>query len=160
MENELDLDLDEDKNTEEIISRKDKKINSFAEKLKTSEQEKADLATKEAEARQQAESAEKERDFFKGFNSLSAKYPGASDYQDKIWEKVQSGYDAEDAAIAILAKEGKYTPEPKKEESGGAAGGSAATSIVDTGDKTPAEMTQEERRAHLQELESRGEFKL
>jgi hypothetical protein len=157
MEQDLELDLGED-NTEEIISRKDKKINSYAEKLKLSEQEKAELAQKESDARTHAESAEKERDFFKNFNSLSTKYPGATDHQDAIWEKVKSGYDVEDAAISVLAKEGKYTPEPPTQDL--VAGGSASTSIIDSVEKTPDRMTQEERKAILQDLERKGEFKL
>lgn len=160
MTDELDLDLDEDINREEIISRKDKKINSFAEKLRVSEEEKAKIAAEKEEAATKAEAAEKERDFFKGFNSLSTKYPGAAEYQDKIWEKVQSGYDAEDAAVAILAKEGRYTPESPKQDLVSGAGGSASTSIVDLGDKTPDKMSQDERRSLLQEMESRGEFSL
>lgn len=159
MEQDLELNLEED-NTEEIISRKDKKINSYAEKLKLSEQEKADLTTKEAEARSQAESAQKERDFFKNFNALSTKYPGATELQDKIWEKVKSGYDTEDATVSILVKEGKYTPPEPEKTQPLTAGGSAATSITDSVEKSPDQMTQDERRSILKELEQKGEFRL
>lgn len=163
MDNDFDLDLDEGVNREEIISRKDKKINSLGLKLGESEKEKAEIAQKEAEARTKAEAAEKERDFFKGFNTIATKYPGAADHQEAIWERVQKGTDAEEATIAVLVKEGKYTPPPQEQVqplTAGVAGGSASTSIIDQGSKTPDTMTQDERRAALKELESRGEFGL
>lgn len=159
MDENLDLDLGGDE-TKELISRKDKKINSLSEKLGLTEKEKADAAAKaEAEAQARAE-AEKERDFFKSFNTLSSKYQGAQDYQEKIWEKVKSGYDMEDAAISILAKEGKYTAPVAPVEQAPAAGGSASTGIADVVDKTPDKMTQAERLSVLREMESKGEFRL
>ena len=90
---------------------------------------------------------------------LSAKYKDAIEYQDKILEKVRSGYEVEDATISILAKEGKYNPTQPEEEKESAAGGSASTSLKGGG-KTFEEMTKEEKRAALAEMESKGEFKL
>ena len=159
MDNELDLDLDGDK-SQEIITRKDKRINSLSEKLGTTEKEKAELAKAKDEAEAKATAAQKDADFFKGFNQISSKYQGAGEYQDKIREKVMSGYDMEDAAISILAKEGKYqplAPEVKREM---AAGGSAAIGINQMADKPLEKMTRAELRSQLQELESKGEFRL
>lgn len=157
MTDDLDLDLGDD-SSEKIISRKDKKIDSLSEKLGISEKEKAETATKaETEAKARAD-AEKERDFFKGFNQVQNKYAGASEYQDRIFEKVKAGYDVEDATISILAKEGKFTTPPPAQES--ATGGSAATTISSGGDKSPGEMTQDERRSALLDAEAKGEFRL
>lgn len=158
-DNELDLNLEGDK-SQEIITRKDKKINSLSEKLGLTEKEKVDLAKAKEEAEAKANALQKEADFFKGFNKISTKYQGSSDYQDKIREKVMAGYDLEDATISILAKEGKFqppTPEPKREI---AAGGSAAIGINQQADKPYQQMSRAELRAQLQELESKGEFKL
>lgn len=160
MADELELDLDTQESTEEIISRKDKRLKSLADNVKETREELA----KEAEAKKLAEEAtvkaEKERDFYKGFNQVATKYQGANEYQDKIWEKVQSGYEVEDATISILAREGKYNqPEPKVERES-AAGGSASTTMKGGESKSPAEMTQAERAAALRELEAKGEFRL
>lgn len=156
---ELNLDLDEN-NQEEIISRKDKRIKSLSEKYELSEKEKAELAKAKEEAEAKALAAQKEADFFKGFNQVSAKYQGASEYQDKIREKAALGLDVEEATLLVLAKEGKYTPpvEPVAKES--PIGGSASTGITDKGEKSYAEMSQAERLNLLKEMEAKGEFRL
>ena len=159
MADELDLELDEN-NNEEIISRKDKRIESLSEKYKLSEKEKAELETAKAEAEARAESAKKEADFFKGFNQVASKYPEASEYQDKILEKVNSGYAIEDATTSILIAEGKYKPIAPQIDKGSAAGGSAATGITDNVEKTPNNMSRDEMRSQLLEMEAKGEFKL
>jgi hypothetical protein len=156
MADELDLDLDD--NNEEIISRKDKRIESLSEKYKLSEKEKAELETAKAEAEARAEAAKKEADFFKGFNQVASKYPDASEYQDKILEKVNSGYAIEDATTSILIAEGKYKPIAPPVDKGSAAGGSASTGIIDGVEKTPDKMTREEMREQLLDLEAKGEF--
>src|SRR3990167_846331 len=153
-ENELDLELD---NNEEIISRKDKRIESLSEKYKLSEKEKAELETAKAEAEARAESAKKEADFFKGFNQVASKYPEASEYQDKILEKVNAGYAIEDATTSILIAEGKYKPIVPQVDKGSAAGGSAATGITDKVEKSYGEMSREELGNALKEIESKGE---
>lgn len=159
MADDLDLDLDEN-NQEEIISRKDKRIRSLSEKYESSEKEKADIAKAKEELELARAKAEKERDFYKGFTNISTKYQGANEYQDKIWEKVQGGYDVEDATIAILAKEGKYTPQIPVPERESAIGGSAPTNLVGSGQKGPEEMSQTERLSALQEMADKGEFRL
>lgn len=157
MDNENEFDLSEN-NSEEIINRKDKKIHSLSEKLGLTEKEKMEASSKaEAEAQARAE-AEKERDFFKGFNTLSSKYQGASDHQEQIWEKVKGGYELEDATIAILAKEGKYTSPVQPEARINIAGGSASTGITDTIEKPLNQRSRDEMRGELLDLESKGEF--
>lgn len=157
MTDELEFDLDDNNNQEEIISRKDKKIRSLSEKYEFSEKEKSDLTRAKEEAEAKAQASEKESAFYKGFNQVASKYQGASEYQDKILEKVNAGYDIEDATVAVLNKEGKFIPQVEREM---AAGGSASTGITDNVDKTAKDMSQEDRRSLLLEMESKGEFRL
>src|SRR3990167_6846125 len=94
----------------EDINKTQERITTLSSKVKkTAEQRDA-----EAEARKEAEAktvvAEQERDFFKGFSTVSTKYPAAPEYQDKIWEKVKGGYSVEDAAVSVLNAEGKLVP--------------------------------------------------
>lgn len=157
-EEELDLELDTQE--QDNINKVEKRIKSLSEKVKLTSEERDTLAkAKEEEANARA-NAEKERDFYKGFNKVSTKYPGANEYQDKILEKVNAGYDVEDATISILAKEGKFTPAQPKTESEKVAGGSASTGITGKADKSPSEMSQDERRAQLMDLEAKGELHL
>lgn len=157
-ENELDLNLED---LDQIQANEDKKLlvkDRFAklsEKMTLEAKGKAEAEAKvktEADARLQAE---KERDFYKDFSQVSSKYPGASEYQAQILEKVNSGYTTEDAAISILAKEGKLpVAEPPRPDN--VAGGSASTVITDTGDKKIEEMSSEEKRSALLQMEKEG----
>lgn len=163
MENEeLELDLGE---LDSIEANSDKKlkvknrIQTLSDKVKTASQERD-----EAQAKLKAEAEvkvrlEKERDFFKSFSQISSKYPNASSYQDQILERVNRGYEPEEAALAILAKEGKLQPitmdtQPLKPDN--IAGGSASTTISEKLDKNLNEMSLEEKRAALLEMEKQG----
>lgn len=152
---ELDLNLEED-----INNKVEKRIKSLSEKVKLTSGERDELKKLNETLATDKDSISKERDFYKGFNQVSAKYPGANEYQDKILEKVNAGYDVEDATISILAKEGKYTPTAPKVETENVAGGSAATTMTGNDAKTPQEMSQDERSAALRELEAKGELSL
>src|SRR3990167_5810275 len=153
---ELDLELDEQEN----INKVEKRIKSLSEKVKLTSEERDELKGLNDNLTAEKHTLSKERDFYKGFNQVSAKYPGANEYQDKILEKVNAGYDVEDATISILAKEGKFSPVVPEIEKETAAGGSAATTIKGEGGKTLAEMTQDEKEAALRDYEAKGEFKL
>ena len=157
-EEELDLELDTGQ--EENINKVEKRIKSLSEKVKLTSEERDELKGLNDSLTAEKHSLSKERDFYKGFNQVSAKYPGANEYQDKILEKVNAGYDVEDATISILAKEGKYNPTQPKTEVERAAGGSAAIAMKGNDDKTPEKMSQDERRAALLDFEAKGEFKL
>ena len=119
------------------------------------------MAKAKEEAEAKANAAQKDVEFYKNFNIVSAKYQGANEYQDKIREKVMSGYDVEDAMISILAKEGKFqgmpTPTPEREM---AAGGSAPTAMAGSGGKSVDEMSKDEKRAALEEAFGKGDLKL
>ena len=153
MDEELNLELD---NSEEI-NRKDSRIKSLSDKVKSTSEERDALVKDKAEAIAKADAAQKDADFYKGFNAVSSKYQGSSEYQDKIREKVALGLDVEEATMLIMTKEGKYTPpvQPLVRES--AAGGSASIGINDTAEKPYKEMSRSDLKAGLQELESKGE---
>src|SRR3990167_6323526 len=153
-------DLELDPSQEESINKVEKRIKSLSEKVKLTSEERDELKGLNDSLTAEKHSLSKERDFYKGFNQVSAKYPGANEYQDKILEKVNAGYDVEDAAISILAKEGKFSPTQPKVEEEKAAGGSASTAMKGGEDKTPEKMSQDERRAALLDFEAKGEFKL
>lgn len=154
---EFDLDLD---NEQENINRVEKRIKSLSEKVKLTSEERDEMKGLNESLTTEKQTLSKERDFYKGFNQVSTKYPGANEYQDKILEKVNAGYDVEDATISILAKEGKYNPAQANVENERVAGGSAATAMQGNDSKTPQEMSQDERRAALLEMESKGELSL
>lgn len=158
MEDELDLDLNEN-NNEEIITRKDKKIKSLSEKFEMSEKEKADLAKAKEEAEAKANALQKEAEFFKGFNTVSSKYQGATEYQDAIREKVLAGYDIEDATVAILNREGKFTPTAPVEDRQPIGGGSASIGMANNSEKSYGEMNKSELRSALEETIAKGDFK-
>lgn len=154
MENEeLDLNLDEiESDTNKKLQVKNR-FEKLSEKVITvgKEKEVAEAKAKtEEEGRLQAE---KERDFYRNFSQVSTKYPNVSEYQDQILERVNKGYDMEDAAVAVLAREGKLSPKPEPKPN--VAGGSASTAVTDT-EKSVDEMTQDERRQALQDLEKQG----
>ncbi len=129
---------------EEKPARSDNRFKDLSEKVQTTAKERD-------EAKQAAEAAQKEVEFYKGFSKVSSKYEGAADYQDKILEKVNSGYDLEDATISVLAKAGKLTNAPVQRQS--PAGGSASTSMRGDDDKPVSEMTSAEKREKLMEME-------
>lgn len=156
MAEELELNLEENEN----INRAEERIKNLSSKVKLTAQERDELAAAKADLEQRASSLEKERDFFREFSALSSKFPGASEYQDKILEKVNAGYSPEDAAVSVLNAEGKLMPQAKEVETvpiAPAAGGSAST-VIPSGEKTPSDMSQEERRAALQEASDSGEL--
>lgn len=156
-EEDLDLDLDSE---QENINRVEKRIKSLSEKVKLTSEERDEMKGLNESLTTEKQTLSKERDFYKGFNQVSTKYPGANEYQDKILEKVNAGYDVEDATISILAKEGKYNPTQPAPEIERAAGGSATTAMKGNDSKTPQEMSQDERRATLLDMESKGELSL
>lgn len=129
----------------------DKRLKDLSEKVKLTAEERD-------EKENLLQAATKDVEFYKNFNSLVAKFPGASEYQDKIREKVLSGYDPEEAVVAILHKEGKLpgmqqTPIAPTSNASEIAGGSSPTTIAtESGEKPVGEMTQAERRAELSKL--------
>lgn len=156
----LDLDLDTPSEEQEKINKTEKRIKDLSEKVKLTATERDELKAAKELAETEKAAALKDAEFFKNFNTVASRHQGATEYQDKIREKVLAGYDLEDATISILAKEGKYTPPaptPLPKES--PAGGSAPTTLK-SGEKTIGDMTQDERRSLLLEAEKRGDIGL
>ena len=153
MEDDLNLDVE----TQEKLENKNR-FEKLSEKVILTAKERDDANAKvktESDARLKVE---KERDFFRDFSQLSSRYPHATAYQEKILEKVNSGYTPEDATLAILAKEGKLSstpPPPPLPEN--IAGGSASTAVVDGAEKELNQMSKEEKRHALLDLEKQGE---
>ena len=161
MENEEELNLDL-----EIEEEKKNRPDQRVAKLLSDKEALTKERETEVEARKKAEAekveALKDVEFFKNFNTVASKYQGASEYQEKIREKVNSGYTLEDAARTVLLDEGKFTappvqtPEVRRESP---AGGSSPTNIK-SGEKPLNEMSLDDRRNMLIEAEKRGEIGL
>lgn len=154
---ELDLDLDQ------IEVNEDKKlqVRNRYQQLATAkiqaqtDKEVAEKARAEAEAK--SAKLEKDTEFYKTFNQISSKYPESTNFQDKIKEKVDQGYDLEDAAVSVLNKEGKFTQVNQPIVRPQAEGGSSITNVSE-GDKSSNEMNQGEKLEALRELERSGEL--
>ncbi len=153
---DLDLDLEGDPN----INKTEERIKNLSSKVRDASKER-DEAKAAAEASEQARiAAEKKAEFLESFSDVSSKYPGATEFKSQIEERVQKGYSIEDAAVAVLASEGKFTPQQQNiaPVTAGTMGGSAPVTV--TGDSRPySDMSREEKRAALIEADSRGELR-
>lgn len=157
---DLDLNLEE---LDAIEASADNKL-----KVKNRFQVLSDKVKSEAQAREQAEAkfkeqsdalskAEKETQFLKTFNQLSSKHPEASNYQDQILERVNKGYDPEEAVLAVLAKEGKLNVAQPAQRQVQAEGGSAINNVAE-GDKSFKDMSETDKLSVLEEAERSGEL--
>lgn len=158
MENE-ELNLDELETSAESSADNNLKIKNriqqLSEKTKIAHQEKEAAEKAKAEAETKAQSFEKQTEFYKNFSQLSTKYPEAINYQDQILERVNKGYDQEEATIAVLGKEGKFGIQPASQTPPRPEGGSAITNVSDEG-KT--ELNIDEKLIALREMERTGEL--
>lgn len=156
MEDTIDLEVED---SQQETNRPNNRYKDLADKYRAEREEKERIAQEKAALEAEKLASQKEVEFYKTFSSLSGKYQGASDYQDKIREKVLSGYDIEDATISVLAKEGKLTNAPVREIM--PAGGSATNTITPTSNnKSPSEMSLDEMRAALIQAEAKGDISL
>jgi hypothetical protein len=150
MAEELDTLLD----SENKIPEAEKRIKELSNKFKNTAQERDDLAKANQELEVKTAAAEKEVSFYKDFSKVSSKYPGAADHLDEIKTKVMAGYDPEDATVSVLNRAGKLNPVKPVEEKETIAGGSAATTTLREGSKTIEEMTRDEKRQALIDIEN------
>jgi hypothetical protein len=153
MAEEIDNLIDGEKKEQMVPASR---ISELSNKVKSTAQERdeKDRLLKESESKTAV--AEKKAGFYKDFSKLSSKYPGAGDHLDEIEAKVMAGYDPEDATVSVLAKAGKLTS-PKAEtktETSTIAGGSATTTAVREGAKSIDEMTRDEKRQALIDIEN------
>lgn len=159
MENEFDLDLDKIEEDQEKKLKVKNRFEQLSEKVILTSKEKEEAVSKAVAAEEAKINAEKERDFFKEFSANVGKYPQASAHQDKILEKVRSGYTTEDAIVSTLAREGQLTPITQSPQ-GDIVGGSAPNQIGDVKSKTASEMSTDEKLAQLIEAEKRGDISM
>lgn len=151
---ELELDnLEKDINNKDAVGDRIRNLH----KSKKEAEDKFELAEKaRTDAEAKVATMEKETKFLNSFSDSITKYPGATEYKDKIKEKFNSGYSLDDAVVSILVSEGKYTPPTQPKES--AAGGSAPNQITGNPKKTVQEMNKDEKLAALREAEQRGDL--
>lgn len=157
MDQNEELDKIEAETAEKLKTKN--RFQDLSEKVITTAKEKDEVEAKYKAETDARTKAEKERDFYKDFSKLSAKYPQATDHQDKILEKVNAGYSTKDATIAVLDDVGMLQPITNSTQSmrpTNVAGGSASTSMSDYGDKNPQDMSQEDRRNALMQAEKEG----
>lgn len=155
MDEDLELDLSQD----EAESRAQKRIRNLSSKAEDALKERDEATAKAQESESARLAAEKRAEFLESFSGQSTKYPAASEFRDAIQEKVlTSGYSVEDATVAVLVSEGRFTAPATQDVQSMAAGGSAATAISANG-RPIGEMSQAERRAALMEAENSGELR-
>lgn len=148
----------QDNSQNENFNRTEERIKDLSSKVRTASTERDEAAAKaqaEAEARQ---TAEKERDFFKEFSTLTSKHPNAANFQDKILEKVKAGYTPEDATVSVLNAEGQLSPIAGPTVAPANAGGGSASTVIPQGDRGADQMSQAERREALLKANESGEL--
>lgn len=147
-----DLELDDSTiEQQEEKNKVEKRIKSLSEKTRLASEERDAEKARAEKAEAEASQAKKDVEFFKSFNAVTSKYAGASEYQDKIKELTNKGYDLEDAAVAVLNKEGKFVPPPAPSVPRESPAGGSATTNISRGSKSVGEMTPEEKREILKE---------
>lgn len=141
--------------TEEKLKVKNR-FQELSEKVKLTSQERDELAKSKQDLEANNSSLAKERDFYKDFSINVTKYPNASEYQDKILEKVKAGYSTEDAMVSVLAKEGKLNSAEPVRSQQTIAGGSAAN--FSDGTKSLKDMSVAEKFEALAQAETSGDL--
>ena|SRR3990167_761453 len=150
--------LEEDLEEGQKESKVEKRIKQLSNKVKLTSKERDELAKGKQKLEIERDTAKKEVEFYSAFSDTTDKYPNAKEFKDKIKEKVLLGYSVEDAAVAVLAKEGKLTmPQPTPDNP---AGGSAVN-LPNTGEPKPLkDMSLEEKRAEVIKAVDRGDISL
>lgn len=160
MADELELELDLDLEEEPIINKTEERIKNLSSKVREKAQETQTEREGREAAEARAETAEKRAEFLESFSDVSTKYPGATEFKTQIEERVQKGYSIEDAAVAVLASEGKFTPsQDVAPTTDSTIGGSAATPSLSGENRPFSEMSRDEKREKLLEADRNGELK-
>lgn len=146
----------------DVIQQNDEEINKTQERITNLSSKVKEASTQRDDALKVADEAKREAGFYRDFADMIPKYQAASEYKDSIREKVMAGYSVEDATVAVLNAQGKLTPAAPLPPTppAPAAGGSATYSPPQMADKPIHEMTRDEKRAQLVELEKRGDISL
>lgn len=146
---------------EDIIiepSESEKRIKQLSEKVRLTAEERDEKDRLLKEEGDKNTELTRERDFYQGFTDVVVTNPLAKDYKEEILAKVKGGYTVEDAMFAVLGKAGKLNPPPKPEPQSPAGGSAPITPPQGGAQKSPQEMTQEERRNALLEAQARGDI--
>lgn len=155
-EGQEDVQLDEQDDVQQE-NKVEKRIQQLSNKVKLTSRERDELATLNKEKDAKLATAQKEVEFYSSFSDTTDKYPAAKEYKDKIKEKVLLGYSVEDAAVAILAKEGKLNAVRATENP---AGGSATNPPISGEPKPLQDMNLQEKRAEVLKAMERGDISL
>ena len=146
-----DVQLDDDQQ-----NKVEKRIKDLSNKVKLTSKERDELASAKKGLEAERDAAKKEVEFYSAFSNTTDKYPNAKEYKEKIKEKVLAGYSVEDAAVAVLAKEGKLTAPVVDNPAGG-----SATNPPMTGEAKPLnDMNLAEKRAEVLKAIDRGDISL
>ena len=151
---EEEIELDEEIQPE---SKVEKRIKQLSNKVKLTSSERDELVKGKQKLETERDTAKKEVEFYSSFSDTTDKYPNAKEYKDKIKEKVLAGYSVEDAAVAVLAKEGKLDAIKAVENP---AGGSALNPPMLGEPKPLNDMSREEKRTAIIEAEKKGDISL
>lgn len=138
-------------------SKVEKRIKQLSNKVKLTSKERDELAEAKEKLEVERDTAKKEVEFYSAFSDTTDKYPAAKEYKEDIKKKVMSGYSIEDAAVSILAKEGKLTSANSTDSP---AGGSATNTPMTGEPKSLSEMTLDEKRAALEKAIEKGDIGL
>lgn len=158
MADEHEQSVTTDSSENENFNRTEKRIKDLSSKVEMTAQERDAERKAREEAEAKAAAAEKKAEFLDKFSDVSTRYQGASEFKDKIMEKVvTAGYSVEDATLSVLNAEGKLSPIIEPRTNAPAAGGSAST-VIPTGDRGADQMTQQERREALLKANETGEL--
>ena len=161
MTEDLNLDLDslEDAPKEEHII--DKRIKNLTEKVRLTSEERDEQKHRLEESMKKVADLEKENVFNTGFVDILANHSAAKDHKDEIKAKVLAGYSVEDAAFAVLGKAGKLgQPVQSAPPRENPAGGSAVNQPITGGEKKISELSRDEKRTRLIDLEARGDISI
>ena len=159
MTEELDLEqLDTEIDKENKV---EKRIKDLSEKVRLTSEERDEQKHRLEESVKKIADLEKENVFNTGFVDILANHSAAKDHKDEIKAKVLAGYSVEDAAYAVLGKIGKLgqpiqSALPKENP----AGGSAVNQPTIGGEKKINELSRDEKRAKLLDLEARGDISI
>lgn len=131
------------------ISRAQQRITQLSEKVELAAKERDEAQKLAKETAEKLAVVEKESAFNAGFADVISTHSAAKDHKDEIKEKVMAGYSVQDATFAVLGPLGKIGGAAPTGSPPPVAGGPAAPNQPPQGQKTVAEMTQEERREAL-----------
>ena len=117
VENEIDRNLEDDSKTEEGRNKIQERLTDLSNKVKLTAKERDEQSALVKNQAEEIAQLKRDNEFNNSFSEVSGKFSNASQFKDKIREKVLAGYSVEDATVSVLNREGKLsTPEPEREQ--------------------------------------------